>query len=251
VSVIIPCYNAAKFLPGAVQSVIAQMELASEIIVVNDGSTDDTQAACEALVGEYSFLRLLQSPTNRGSAAARNAGLRQAAGEYVCFLDADDGYAPGFFRAALADLDSDHDLAAVTTRVELVNCHREVHPVQLEAIAGSLPSNVMVRKNVATLMGGFSEASVFRGPVAGEDVCFRQALANWFKVRHRTEKFLRYRVQPGSHFDVFLDRTQVVNGKLKFIKPDERDAEWQLAAASYFDEIYRKLSTAGAAPKKH
>jgi glycosyltransferase involved in cell wall biosynthesis len=244
VSVIVPCYNAATYLPGAVQSVIAQMDLTSEIIVVNDGSTDDTQAVARALTREYPFIRLLQSPGNKGSAAARNAGLRQAAGEYVCFLDADDEYAPGFFNATLAPLESDRDLAAVTTDIELVDCHREVHPVQLEAVTGSLPTNVMVRKSVAALMGGFPESSAFRGPVAGEDICFRQALAIWFKVCHRAEKLLRYRVKQDSHFDRFLDSTQVVNGELKFVKPYARMAEWQLAAQSYMDEVGRKSRTA-------
>jgi predicted O-linked N-acetylglucosamine transferase (SPINDLY family)/glycosyltransferase involved in cell wall biosynthesis len=239
VTVVIPCYNAASYLPGAVRSVIAQDGPCTEIIIVDDASTDDTAALAEALARDVSSIRVIRLPANFGVARARNAGLREATGKYICFLDADDEYAPGFFRTVLPRLESDNDLAAITTGVELIDCHREIHPVQMRAIVGSLPANLMTRKAVALVMGGFPDAEIFRSELAGEDICFRTALARWFNVIHREERFLRYLVKRGSHLDYFLDRSQVVNGKLVYTRPFARLAEWNRARQAYFDQVGR------------
>src|SRR5437764_381326 len=163
ISVVIPCFNAAAFLEGAVRSIFAQETPGTEILIVEDASTDGSADVAAALAGRYAGVRLLRQPGNAGPAAARNLGLRQASGRYVCFLDADDEYAPGFFAGVLPLLERDGDVAGVVTGVELVDCHREVHPVQLDAVVASLPSNLVVRKGVADLVGGFPEDAALRG----------------------------------------------------------------------------------------
>ena len=89
VSVVIPCYNQAGFLGDAVESVLAQAYRPCEIIVVDDGSTDDT---AEIASTYDAVLRLHQR--QQGLAAARNAGLRATTGDYVVFLDAEDRLLP-------------------------------------------------------------------------------------------------------------------------------------------------------------
>lgn len=88
-SVIIPTYNAARFLPEALASVRQQEIVPDEIIVVDDGSTDDTAAL---LATQPDITYLFQS--NQGPSAARNAGIRRARGELLAFLDADDLWTP-------------------------------------------------------------------------------------------------------------------------------------------------------------
>jgi predicted O-linked N-acetylglucosamine transferase (SPINDLY family) len=249
VTVVIPCYNAAQYLSVAVRSVIAQDEPSTEIIIVDDASVDDTAALALALARDLSSIRVIRLPVNSGVARARNAGLKEASGKYICFLDADDQYAPGFFGTVLPDLDRDNDLAAITTGVELINCHREVHPLQMRAIVGSLPGNLMVRKAVALVMGGFPEAPIFRSELAGEDICFRGTLAHWFKVVHREGPFMRYLVKRGSHLDYFLDRSQVIDGKLVFTRPSAQRAEWNEAFQAYFDQVGRKCGGVVGAKK--
>jgi len=95
VSVIIPCYNQGRYLTEAVESVFAQTYANIECIVVDDGSTDDTPAACEALRTRYAdrkFITIRQE--NGGLSAARNTGLRVCAGAWINFLDADDTLCP-------------------------------------------------------------------------------------------------------------------------------------------------------------
>lgn len=89
VSVIIPCYNQAKFLPHTVAALQAQTLGAWECIIVNDGSTDNTAEVATNIALHEPRVRLLQKQ-NGGSASARDMGLQHALGEFIQFLDADD-----------------------------------------------------------------------------------------------------------------------------------------------------------------
>lgn len=84
VSVIIPCYNHARYLPEAINSVLQQSYSPIEIIVVNDGSADDTETAAKQFPVKYIH------QINSGLSAARNKGIEHSSGEYLVFLDADD-----------------------------------------------------------------------------------------------------------------------------------------------------------------
>ncbi len=84
VAVVIPCYNQARFLADAVESVLWQSLAAREIIVVDDGSTDDTRT----VAARYKVKYVHQA--NQGLARARNRGITETSGEYLVFLDADD-----------------------------------------------------------------------------------------------------------------------------------------------------------------
>jgi glycosyltransferase involved in cell wall biosynthesis len=88
ISVVIPAYNAERFLPRCLKSVFAQTLKPMEVIVVDDGSTDNTAAVAAALGAT------VISQANGGVAAARNLGIRNASGEWIALLDADDRWAP-------------------------------------------------------------------------------------------------------------------------------------------------------------
>lgn len=94
-SIIIPAYNAEKYIKRSIDSVLLQENQNFEIIVVNDGSTDNTADLVKRI--EDNRVILLEQD-NAGVSAARNAGIKQAKGEYICFLDADDEYLPNHLR---------------------------------------------------------------------------------------------------------------------------------------------------------
>lgn len=92
VTVIIPFFNSARFLRRAIESVLGQSYRNTEVLLVDDGSTDASSAVCSQYA-ENSKVRLIRLETNRGTAAARNMGLEAARGEFICFLDSDDSLA--------------------------------------------------------------------------------------------------------------------------------------------------------------
>jgi len=103
VSVVIPAFNAVRFLTGSIPSVLAQTWTDFELIVVDDGSTDATAACVQAF--DDPRIRLV-SQTNRGLAGARNGGIREARGTYIAFLDADDLWHPEKLARHVAHLQS-------------------------------------------------------------------------------------------------------------------------------------------------
>lgn len=118
VSVVIPCYQQAGYLPEAVDSVLAQTFSDLEIIIVNDGSPDDTGDVARRLVQQHAGrkIRLLEKK-NGGLADARNAGLAAAAGAFVLPLDADDKILPALLEKTAAVLQSDPTIDIVYTDV--------------------------------------------------------------------------------------------------------------------------------------
>ena len=100
VSVVIPCYNQAHFLGEAIESVLAQSHPNFEIVVVDDGSTDNTSE----VAGRYPGVRLIRQE-NQGLAGARNTGIRRSNGSYLVFLDADDRLLPHALEVSLKQLE--------------------------------------------------------------------------------------------------------------------------------------------------
>ncbi len=111
VSVVIPAFNAAWCICRAVDSVLAQTWRDYELLVVDDGSTDDTAARLASYAGA---LRLI-SKANGGLSSARNAGIAQAKGEYIAFLDADDWWMPEKLERQVALLDSRPEIVFCST----------------------------------------------------------------------------------------------------------------------------------------
>jgi glycosyltransferase involved in cell wall biosynthesis len=113
ISVIIPAFNAEKYIVDALDSVRCQSVTDIEIIVVNDGSTDDTRQLVENAVLKDARLRLIDRQNSGKPAIARNKGIAVARGEYIAFLDADDLMLPGKLDAQLRVFESISDLGMV------------------------------------------------------------------------------------------------------------------------------------------
>lgn len=103
VSVVMPAYNAARTIVSAIDSALEQQFADIEVVVVDDGSSDDTTAVVERITDRR--VRLLRQ-ANAGPSSARNAGVEAAAGELVAMLDADDLWLPTYLEAAVAALDA-------------------------------------------------------------------------------------------------------------------------------------------------
>ena len=127
VSVVIPCYNQGRFLGEAIASAAAQRGLVSEIVVVDDGSTDETPAVATR---DGSVRYLCQE--RRGLSEARNSGWRASSGDYLVFLDADDRLLPGAVEAGFEAFRRWPQAAFVFGHYELINERGAVQPTWRE-----------------------------------------------------------------------------------------------------------------------
>ena len=108
ISVIIPVYNVAEYLGGAIESILNQEYCDTEILLVDDGSTDGSDKICDDYAARHDNIRVIHKP-NGGVSSARNLGLDNARGEWIALLDADDKLSPETFALCEPYLD-DYDI---------------------------------------------------------------------------------------------------------------------------------------------
>ena len=106
ISVIVPVYNVAAYLPQCVQSILTQDYPDLEVILIDDGSTDDSGTICDEYAQKDSRVRVIHQK-NGGAAAAKNAGLHVASGTYLSFVDSDDFLEPGAYSHMVSRLEAE------------------------------------------------------------------------------------------------------------------------------------------------
>ena len=195
ISVVIPAYNAARFLPRCLKSVFAQTLQPEEVIVVDDGSTDNTGEVAAALGARVISRR------NGGLSAARNTGINGASSEWIALLDADDMWAPDKLERQAACVRPETVLVYTGVRTFDDTGVRETQPA-IDAIsarnmlryANPIPnSSVLVSREVVTQAGGFRE-----------DLHYGEDWEMWFRLRQLgpfdvvTDPLTDYYVYPNS-----------------------------------------------------
>ena len=170
VTVVIPCYRQAEFLSDSVASVCAQSFVDLEIVIVDDGSPDDTAEVAERLAAAYPNRRIrLLRQANQGLSASRNNGIAAAAGEYVLPLDADDLIAPTFVEDCVRVLDARTDVSIAYGTQRYFGELNEFPPMPEYDLAlltrrNLFPCTALVRRQAWTEVGGFDEqADLLRG----------------------------------------------------------------------------------------
>lgn len=203
ISVIIPTYNSGKYICDALDSVLHQTYSAYEIIVVDDGSTDNTRAIIES---GYQSVRYFHVPNN-GVAAARNVGIAKALGDFVAFLDADDKWLPEKLEKQVALFEGDAKVGMVFTENSSFNDSgiiKEKENKRERLMQGDIvkeifmnsyvvTSSVMVRKSVFDVVGLFEEELI----VAEDDNMWMRIAMN-YEVKLLDEPMLMYRITEGS-----------------------------------------------------
>lgn len=200
VSVIIPTYNYSRYVGQAIGAVLAQTLPATEIVVVDDGSTDDTAAEVEKFGEKVRYIK----QENAGVCVARNRGVADSTGKYIAFLDADDIWEPEKLAKQIAKFSEDDQIG-------LVHCGmREFHSDTGETIAMHLQGTegwvaddlllweglgvigpggtIIVRRDAFENVGGFDESLK-----VGEDWDFCYRIARKYKVGFVPELLVNYR----------------------------------------------------------
>lgn len=130
-SVVIPCYNVERWVPRCLDEVIAALPSDGELIAVDDGSTDSTRTILRERAAREPRMKVVEA-AHGGLSSARNHGLDAACGEYIFFVDADDGVAPDFFTAMIGAMERDQADCCVCAVAEQVDGQTEVRPGKLK-----------------------------------------------------------------------------------------------------------------------
>jgi len=210
VSVIIPCYNAARFLGETIDSVLAQTFRAFELIVIDDGSTDATAEIIDRYRGRLKGKLIGESGPNRGVSAARNRGTELASGRYLQYLDADDLLRPDALRSKFESLEFSGADIAYTDWQKLVESPsgsfirgethsrrcEDVHAVPEIAVMRDFwapPAALLYRREIVDRIGGWNTSL----PIVQDGRFLFDALRCGGQLRHVPGVGADYRVIHG------------------------------------------------------
>lgn len=200
VAVVIPTYNYGRFIAKALESVFAQTLPASEVIVVDDGSTDDTENEVKKFGKKVKYIR----QENMGVCRARNNGVANSSSELIGFLDADDIWESEKLEKQIAKFKEDRDIALVHCGMrEFDSKTGETITLRIEGLEGSVADElllwerpvivgpggtIVVKRDAFEKAGGFDEDMI-----VGEDWDFCYRIAREFKVGFVAEPLVNYR----------------------------------------------------------
>lgn len=225
VSVVIPTYNHAQFLPAAIESVRAQTYPHVEIVVVDDFSTDNT----EQVMAQYSApdTTYIKSANKGIVATSRNVGTRAAKGEYIAFLDADDVWEPNKLELQLPHL-SDPSVVAVASDLRYTGARRYsqsrlgrgsagYREYRHQEIARGNPvatSSVVMRRVDLDGVGGFDEAPEFRF-IEDWELWLRLTVDRSIRVLHEPLVIYRIAATERPRIPILTNRFKVIDKHLK------------------------------------
>ncbi|MCX7909467.1 MAG: glycosyltransferase, partial [Ignavibacteria bacterium] len=216
VSVIIPCYNQAEFLPEAVESVVNQTFQDWECIIVNDGSTDNTKTVANEVISRYRDKRIKYlEKINEGVAIARNFGISNSQGKYILPLDADDKIHPTFLEKAVDILQKEPSISIVfSDQVYFGNEERIVETQDWnpssEIKTNQIGITSLFRREVWETVGGY------KSDVGYEDwELWISAIENGFRAYRIPEPLFYHRITEISKYS--LDKKKDIYNKAKII----------------------------------
>jgi len=250
VSIIIPCYNHSHYLPGAIESVLKQTYSPIEIIVIDDGSTDNTR---EVAKGYPQVTYIFQ--TNQGLPASRNAGINKSKGSYVVLLDADDWLYPDAVKINLDYLQQQENAAYVSGAYDMLYEHKNIiAEVKREITANhyiymlhnnfiGVPAAVMYRRWV------FNEFLFDTSLKACEDYDLYLKVCRKYPVIHHIKKIAGYRKHSSNmslNFHLMLSSAlNVLQRQKNVLKNDEEKQAYKkgrmLWKKHYTKRLYQQL----------
>ena len=263
ISVIIPVYNAERYLPTCIESLLVQTMPDFELLLINDGSTDNSKAVCDRYAAQDRRIRVFDSP-NRGVSAARNLGLDQARGEFVVFVDSDDWVVPEHLQQftesgigedgiAFTNLFEERPGRRKTPRTRIytmsdcrvMSGHNDCMPVIADLLRhrgfGWTWNKMFSRATIERLELRFDESLHY----AEDEVFTIQYCAHITHIVTFSRPTYHYRFVPGSLLHRRIEPQTLIRTRLKIIRLFERleysDEILYLANRTFFSRLRREM----------
>jgi glycosyltransferase involved in cell wall biosynthesis len=241
-SVIVPVFNCAAVVVDTIKSIISSIDffenkydfaqkVKSEIIIVNDCSTDDTLQILEETFSNVSGIKIISNSSNSGAATSRNNGVSNSQSDIIFFCDGDDFFLPEHIYVCFMmmqgggsgkshfQLKSDNYNLTINLPDQPIDVVRtgvktqdKLHPYWKAAIENSIPLNLCVRRKSHNFVEGFPQDPIYKKFMA-EDVSYQTCLSQFcqvVKLNLDTVEYMRY---PGNNFDKQLEKFQLPPGE--------------------------------------
>ncbi len=270
VSVIIPVYKVEKFVAATIKSVLAQTYKNFELLIIDDGSPDRSVEICQQFTDPR--IKIIRQE-NRGVAAARNIGIRQAQGEYIALLDADDLWLPEKLEKHVEHLENSPDVGVSFSRSAFIDsAGKPLGIYQMSKLKDITPLDILCRTpigngSVAVIRRELLEAIRFQENHDGvmEDCYFNNdrqlhpsedvecwlrmaVLTNW-QIEGLAEALTLYRVNPEGHSAQLLKKLnswETMLSKVRAYAPEQL-VQWEKPAMAYqLRHLARRAVTLGA-----
>ncbi len=250
VSVLIPAYNVSKFLPKALESILSQTFLDFEIIVVDDGSVDNTKNIVERYTKRYGEKIRYIYQANRGLAAARNTGLRHSRGEYIALLDADDEWLPNRLAEGVRVLDENPAVGLVhsnSMRISEIGEIIRINKRNPRLLSGWIFNNlflreadvscptVVFRRDCIEKVGEFDE-NLSRLGCEDRELWLR--IAQHFRFAYIDKVLARYRVRSSS---MSKDTSRMVEARYYVINKFTSGSRFSILRQRALHQVHREL----------
>jgi glycosyltransferase involved in cell wall biosynthesis len=225
-----PVYNTAPYVAQAIDSILCQTFATFEMVIIDDGSTDDSLKVLRALARRDRRIRLIARP-NKGLVNTRNELLYEARGELIAWADSDDRYSDSRLLKQVQRFEREPELVALGSRWQMVDSdglpihtfgfpekHEDIHRMMLDLDNAMWFPTVMMRRDVAIAVGGFRHPFVI-----AEDYDLHLRMAEAGRVANLPDRLLFYRQHFGSTVNSRVWQAATYSGLARALAHERRE----------------------------
>lgn len=260
ITIIVPCFNAQNTIKETIESVLKQTYKNYELLIINDGSTDNSVEVCSSYAHSDNRISII-SINNHGVSVARNTGIQHAQGEYIAFLDSDDLWQPNKLEQQINFMNSHPEVGVCFSKVEFISeTGQELNqfstvPTQGLVADGLLAenltcttSNILCRQQVIKEVGPFNTTMSF---AEDQEWLLRVVLLSTWKIMGLQEVHVGYRTNQGSlssQLNHMEQGWELLVSKVRCYAPEFIEQHYDSSKAIYLRYLARRSLRQGDSP---